>query len=294
MSSAVRSRSRLIFATLLGVSLAAAPIIAVPASANTAGTGVVINEAYLSGGSWGATYLNKFVELYNPTDAAVSLVGTSIQYRSLTGTSNPTGVVALTGTIAAGGYYLVQGTSNATNGAALPEADAVFGTSFAAASGTIFFANQSTALTAPATGSLTGQTEILDLIGYGNSNTFEGTAAAAASVTTSVNRTAFADTDVNAADFTSSAPTPTNMAGETESPVAADPDPTPVPAELTAINAIQGVTDTSPLAGTVVKTSGVVTAAYPTGGFDGFYLQTAGTGCGVDFASHTASDGVFA
>ena len=301
MSSAVRRRSRLVFATLLGASLAAAPLIAVPASANTAGTGVIINEAYLNGGSSGASYLNKFVELYNPTDAAVSLDGTSIQYRSSGGTSNPTGVVALTGTIAAGGHYLVQGSSNAANGATLPTADASFGTSFAAASGTIFFANQSTALTAPATGSLTGRTEILDLIGYGSSNTFEGAAATAASVTTSVNRTAggdtpAVDTDVNAADFSAAAPTPTNSAGDSGTPVEPepDPDPTPVPDALTAIDAIQGTTGTSPLVGTVVKTSGVVTAAYPTGGFDGFYLQTAATGGDVDFASHTASHGVFA
>ena len=301
MSSAVRSRTRLVFATLLGVSLAAAPLIAVPASANTAGTGVVINEAYLNGGSSGATYLNKFVELYNPTDAAVSLDGTSIQYRSSGGTSNPTGVVALTGTIAAGGHYLVQGSSNAANGGPLPTPDASFGTSFAAGSGTIFFADQSTALTAPAIGSLTGQTEILDLLGYGSSNTFEGTAATAASVTTSVNRTAGADTtavdtDVNAADFSAAAPTPTNAAGDTGAPVEPDPDPdpTPVPDELTAIDAIQGATGTSPLAGTVVKTSGVVTAAYPTGGFNGFYLQTAATGGNVDLDSHTASHGVFA
>ncbi|TFD72774.1 ExeM/NucH family extracellular endonuclease [Cryobacterium sp. Hb1] len=296
MSSAVRRRSRLVFATLLGVSLAAAPIIAIPANANTAGTGVVINEAYLNGGSSGATYLNKFVELYNPTDADVSLVGTSIQYRSAGGSSNPTGVVALTGTIAAGGYYLVQGSSNAANGAVLPTPDASIGASFAAAAGTIFFANQSTALNAPATGSLTGQAQILDLIGYGTSNTFEGTAAAAASVTTSVNRTTFVDTDVNAADFRSNEPTPTNTAGDTGTPVepGPDPDPTPVPDDLTAIDAIQGTTDTSPLAGTVVKTSGVVTAAYPTGGFNGFYLQTAGTGGDLDLASHTASHGVFA
>ncbi|TFB75848.1 ExeM/NucH family extracellular endonuclease [Cryobacterium glaciale] len=296
MSSAVRRRSRLVFATFLGVSLAAAPLIAVPASANTAGTGVVINEAYLNGGSSGATYLNKFVELYNPTDADVSLDGTSIQYRSAGGTANPTGVVALTGTIAAGGYYLVQGSSNAANGAALPTPDASFNTSFAAGSGTIFFANQPTALTAPTTGSLTGQAEIVDLIGYGSSNTFEGAAATAASVSSSVNRTASLDTDVNAADFSASEPTPTNAAGASGTPVEPepDPDPTPVPDELTAIDVIQGTTDTSPLAGTVVKTSGVVTAAYPTGGFNGFYLQTAATGGDVDFASHTASHGVFA
>ena len=36
-----------------------------------------------------------------------------------------------------------------------------------------------------------------------------------------------------------------------------------------------------------------MTAAYPTGGFNGFYLQTAGTGGDVDPATHQASDAVF-
>ncbi|HEX7717504.1 MAG TPA: ExeM/NucH family extracellular endonuclease, partial [Marmoricola sp.] len=40
-------------------------------------------------------------------------------------------------------------------------------------------------------------------------------------------------------------------------------------------------------------TDGVVTAAYPTGGFSGFYLQTAGTGGDLDLATHTRSDGIF-
>ena len=40
---------------------------------------------------------------------------------------------------------------------------------------------------------------------------------------------------------------------------------------------IQGTGDVSPFAGQNVKTSGVVTASYPTGGLNGFYLQTPGT-----------------
>ena len=50
---------------------------------------VVINEAYLSGGSTGAAYKNKFVELYNTSDAPVSLDGWSLQYRSATGSPRP-------------------------------------------------------------------------------------------------------------------------------------------------------------------------------------------------------------
>ena len=37
----------------------------------------------------------------------------------------------------------------------------------------------------------------------------------------------------------------------------------------------------------------MVTAAYPVSGFNGFYLQTAGTGGEVDPATHQASDAVF-
>ena len=46
-----------------------------PALANPAGTGLVISEAYVNGGSAGASYLNKFIELYNPTGDAIPLSG---------------------------------------------------------------------------------------------------------------------------------------------------------------------------------------------------------------------------
>nr|RZI35555.1 Mannosylglucosyl-3-phosphoglycerate phosphatase [Cryobacterium sp. SO1] len=71
------------------------------------------------------------------------------------------------------------------------------------------------------------------------------------------------------------------------------PTGTPAPVETVAINQIQGTTGVSPLAGSTVTTTGVVTAAFPTGGFKGFYLQTPGTGGAVDLATHSASDGIF-
>lgn len=55
------------------------------------------------------------------------------------------------------------------------------------------------------------------------------------------------------------------------------------------IEEVQGSGDASPLAGKVVTTQGVVTASYPSGGFNGVYLQTAGSG-GV---AGTNSSGVF-
>ncbi|MEV7973143.1 ExeM/NucH family extracellular endonuclease [Cellulomonas sp. NPDC089187] len=53
---------------------------------------------------------------------------------------------------------------------------------------------------------------------------------------------------------------------------------------------VQGTGDTSPLNGQTVTTSGLVTAAYPTGGFRGYVIQTPGTGGGQP---RTASDAVF-
>ena len=62
------------------------------------------------------------------------------------------------------------------------------------------------------------------------------------------------------------------------------PDPTVT--ERT-IAEIQGTGPTSPLVGQNVRTRGVVTASYPTGGLNGFYIQTPG----ADTAD--ASDAVF-
>jgi 5'-nucleotidase len=78
-----------------------------------------------------------------------------------------------------------------------------------------------------------------------------------------------------------SPPSQANAAGTTDPPVAL------------SIAEIQGTADVSPQAGKTVETSGVVTATYPTGGFHGFYLQTAGTGGALDLDTHTASDGIF-
>ncbi|SDD10746.1 ExeM/NucH family extracellular endonuclease [Auraticoccus monumenti] len=55
----------------------------------------------------------------------------------------------------------------------------------------------------------------------------------------------------------------------------------------TAVGAVQGTTDTSPLAGTSTTVEGTVVGDFQTGGFDGFYLQDAGDG------DEASSDGIF-
>ena len=94
-----RSRGRIgALAVTCVAALSLGSLAAVPATADTTGTGVVINEAYLSGGSAGAAFKNKFVELYNPTSAPISLDGMSLQYRSATGSAAPRAIRSSTGT----------------------------------------------------------------------------------------------------------------------------------------------------------------------------------------------------
>lgn len=267
---------------------ALAPTGALPAAV-TAQSHVVINEAYLNGGSAGASYKNKFVELYNPTNADVSLDGWSLQYRPGTGTAAPANVAPLAGTIKAGGYYLVNGGSNGANGRDLPATDYAATTiNPAAGAGTVILSDQAAKLPADLpTGSLLGQPGIVDLLGYGTSNTFEGAAATAASVSTSLNRAGGADTDNNAADFTRDAATPTGTQGGDA------PPPPPVDAGAMSIADVQGTGAASPFEGSLVTTAGKVTAVYPDGGFNGYFIQTPGTGGDLDLATHTASVGVF-
>ncbi|MGL3807327.1 ExeM/NucH family extracellular endonuclease [Paeniglutamicibacter sp. R2-26] len=250
---------------------------------------VVINEAYLNGGSANATYKNKFVELYNPSDADIDLSGWSLQYRSATGQAAPTGLAQLSGTIKAKDYYLVKGNSNGAVGKDLPASDAdASGFSFAGGGGTLILSNQGTRLPADlASGSLVGAADIVDLLGYGSSNTFEVKASSAANASSSLNRTAFADTDSNAADFSTATPSPVGTGGGD------GPGTPPVDSGVKSIAEIQGTGAASPLVGTTVTTRGKVTAAYPTGGFNGYYIQTPGTGGDLDMGTHQASDGVF-
>ncbi|WP_433793224.1 ExeM/NucH family extracellular endonuclease [Actinoplanes sp. CA-252034] len=77
-----------------------------------------------------------------------------------------------------------------------------------------------------------------------------------------------------------------------------DPDPQEPGAGCAAtvthtIAQVQGTGTATPLAGSVVTVEGVVTADHRTGGYNGIYVQTAGSGGDRPVAAGTASDGVF-
>lgn len=261
---------------------------ATPALAATADH-VVINEAYVNGGSSGATYKNKYVELYNPTNAEVSVAGWSLQYRSYNSTATAS-VAALTGTIPAKGYYLIEGNANAANGAdwaASVTPDAVTTTSWAgnANGGQLILADTTTAQN-PAAGSVVSSSDnIVDLLGYTKATSYETTVeSSAGSVTTAFARSNGVDTDDNEADFSPATSfTPTNSVGVTygSAPV--------VPPVAKTISEIQGTGSASPLISTSVTTTGFVTARYDTGGYNGYLIESAGGGTTVD----DSSDGLF-
>ncbi|MGA8248226.1 MAG: ExeM/NucH family extracellular endonuclease [Nocardioides sp.] len=285
-----RARSPRVISAAAGLAVAAAGLAWVaPASANTVGPALVINEVYGGGGNSGSLYTNDFVELRNTTDHTVSLGGLSVQYRSAAGTGAPgaSNVVALPSVdVPAGDTFLVQGAAGAGGTEPLPTPDAPSSLNMSGTGGQVFLADSASAID-PGTGAISNP-HVLDFVGWGSSTTSYETAHAPATTNpSSVTRDASgSDTNDNSVDLTvSNPPTPSACGSDCGS------TPPPPPTEHT-IAEIQGTGDSSPLAGQTVTTEGVVTAAYPVGGFFGYVIQTDGTGSGSD-ATPGASDAIF-
>ncbi len=256
-------------------------VLAPPAQANPAGTGLVISEVYGAGGNVGALRNADYVELYNPTGASIPVAGTYIHYRSAAGVSGGT-PFALTGSVPSHGTYLIQMSATGANGVPLPAPDAgPAGFNMAAAGGQIFLLPSSTAIAT--SGDMAGNAGIVDMVGASGASSFETSATTgSASTTQSLNRSGTgADTDNNTADFSLAAPTPTNAAGATGGG--------PFTGTIAEIQGDGAVADKL---GFTATTQGVVTAAYTEGGFNGFYMQTAGSGGATD-PTPDASDAIF-
>ncbi|MCW2793196.1 MAG: Endonuclease/exonuclease/phosphatase [Nocardioides sp.] len=284
----MRSSSKLIAAAagLALVSSGVALATVAPAQANIAGTSLVISEAYGGGGNGGSTYKNDFIEIYNPTGADISVAGWSVQYRSVASTGVGA-VTNLSGSVPAGGYYLVQEAQGAGGTTDLPAPNATGTIAMAGTGFQVWLASTTTALTPPTGNVPAGTTNIVDFVGAApTAASYETSRAPAPSNTTSVSRNgAGADTDVNSADFTAGAPGPQNSV--------TPPPPPPTTVDKT-IAEIQGTGTSSPYAGdpsTYVRTQGVVTAVYGPSGYSSFVIQTQGSGTATD-ATPNASDGI--
>jgi predicted extracellular nuclease len=244
---------------------------------------LVISQVYGGGGSSGAPYTNDFVEIFNRGTTTVSLNGLSIQYASATGTgnfgSNP--IVLLSGSLAPGQYYLVQ-LAGGTTGSPLPTPDASGSINASASAGKFALVNSTNGLACNGGStpcSSAQQALIIDLVGYGNANFFEGAPAPSLSNTTAAfrNGNGCVDTDNNASDFSIGAPNPRNSSSPT------NPCSTPPPMSgncpdvpnLTLIHIIQGTTDISPCVNEEVLIEGIVIGDFegPTPNLRGFYVQ---------------------
>ncbi|HEX5312904.1 ExeM/NucH family extracellular endonuclease [Aquabacterium sp.] len=263
-------RSLTPFATAMALAMASM-------CAQASSTGVVISQVYGGGGNAGATYKNDFVELFNAGAAAVNLSGWSVQYASATGTSWQ--VTNLSNTVLQPGqYYLIQQAAGTGGTAALPTPDAIGTIAMSGTAGKVALVRSTTALS----GTGVSAASVEDFVGFGaTASAYEGSGATPApSNTVAVMRglNGCTDTNNNASDFNTAAPTPRNGASPAGTCTAA-----PAPATVSIFD-IQGSGHTSPYAGQTVSTRGVVTRLNN----NGFFLQDP-VGDGLP----QTSDGVF-
>jgi predicted extracellular nuclease len=249
--------------------------LAVPSSAAPS-QDALIAEVYGGGGNSGATLTSDFVELANRGSAPVSVSGWSVQYLSASpGPTSRWQVTPLTGSLAPGGRFLVGEATGTGGTVALPTPDATGTIAMSGTSGTIALVAGAEALTCLTAADCAADPRVRDLVGYGSAVVREGANAPAASSTSAVARAAaLTDTDDNAADFTSGAPTPTNAAGDTVGGPDPDPEPDPDPQPGDKrIHDVQGAGRVSPLAGQLVTgVPGTVTAVRNSGD-EGFWIQ---------------------
>jgi len=244
---------------------------------------VVVHEVYGGGGNSGGRFDQDFVELKNVSSAAVDVTGWAVQYGSA-GNATFSGKIPLTGSIPAGSTYLVGAAKGADDSQPdLPPTDASGNVAISGTAGKVALTRSTTTLVCATAAACAGAADVVDLVGWGGATVFAGSGPAPATTNaTSISRTS--STADNAADFAAGEPTPQGTSGGTEPGDPGDP-------ETVAIADVQGDGAASPLVGRTVTTSGVVTAAYPTGGINGYVIQTPGTG--GELGERTSSDAVF-
>lgn len=176
--------------------------------AGAAEAGVLITQVYGGGGNTGSTYQNDFVELFNPGTSDVSLNGWSLQYASSAGTT--WNVTPLMGTIGAGRYFLVQQAAGGVgDGSVLPLPDGSGSVNMSNASGKVALVASTTGLMGGCPPSVQG---VVDFVGYGDADCFEGSGAVGTldNMKSATRAQSCLDTDDNAKDFAIGTPQPRN------------------------------------------------------------------------------------
>ncbi|KAB8053411.1 ExeM/NucH family extracellular endonuclease [Janthinobacterium sp. FT14W] len=174
-----------------------------------AASDIVISQVYGGGGNTGAVYRNDFIELFNRGASPVNLSNWSVQYGAAANTSwSVTALPAID--LQPGQYLLVQQAKGAGGTQDLPTPDATGGLALSGTTGKVLLSNSKTAqVGASPTGAA-----VIDLVGFGTANGFEGAVAPAPSNTLSILRAngGCGDTDDNSVDFATGSVTPRNTA----------------------------------------------------------------------------------
>ncbi|MCC6332829.1 MAG: lamin tail domain-containing protein, partial [Myxococcales bacterium] len=185
---------------------------------------VVISQLYPAGGNSGSVQTFDFIELHNRTNAAVNLAGWSLQYQSPTGSGawSPSAAnkyVFDAGTIAAGGYFLVQGAAGTNDAGPLPVApDLVTSLALGGTAGKVALVGNDVSLTGCPVGAADAG-GLVDFVGYGstancseNSMPFTGftNAQALQRNEQSGAQLTCSDTNSNTIDFAPITPAPRN------------------------------------------------------------------------------------
>ena len=130
---------------------------------------LVISQVYLGTGPGVTQPQNQYIELFNPGTAAVNLSGWTLQYAA---GSSQWQAVPLSGSIAAGQYYLIRLVGTSTGNISLPNADLPISATLSMGGGKLALVNDTATL---ATGCSQDPT-VADVVGYGSTNCTEGQA----------------------------------------------------------------------------------------------------------------------
>lgn len=183
---------------------------------------IVINEIYGGGGNSGATLKNDFIELKNIGPTTASLIGATIQYAPAVGAFTQYHTLPNI-SLNPGQVYLIQEATGGGGTVNLPTPDFIattvinfngtsnpsIGIGIAVTSGKVALASNSSQVTGPAAGN------VLDFVGYGSADQFEGAGPAPSPTTTTSITRISGDTNDNTIDFTIAIASPGNSSGGT-------------------------------------------------------------------------------
>jgi uncharacterized protein len=182
--------------------------------AGSASAQVVVSQVYGAGGNSGATLRSDFIELHNNGTTAVNLSTWSVQYASSTGTTWSR--TNLTGSIAAGGYFLVKQADGTGGTVSLPTPDTTGTIAMSGTAGKIALVNNQTSLT----GSCPLGGAVVDFVGYGTGTNCSETAPTASTTARRFARATAAPIPATTAP-TSPSPPPIRAIPHRRSPFAA-------------------------------------------------------------------------